>query len=317
VRTYCCVGWIQEFSGAFTTKDRYNAELVYAGRLHKSTDAAGRAVLEAEMEHTDPWTGERIITTLLDHRVYMQYFNDSISMTTPTRVVCKPKNLVPPMGDLDQLFQTGVAVPASALDASNTGVQQCIDAGERWLLRWGAQELVYCRPQNDVHTVGHGRLFVCMHACARLWAMDECGIVGVTSVMCCTASFRWWCNAYLCAGGGRQLPCELCERCSDSPCGRFHSGERVVGQPCRVRGGGGAVRFHEQARSQPQRGDPWASYDGGPWSAPPLSQALFLPWGVWIDEERGGEHSDSGQLLGRPARVVVRGIWLVRVCLFH
>lgn len=150
VRAVCVT---QEFSGAFTTQDRFKSSVTYTGRLYKSTDTQGRAVLEARFEHTDQWTGERVVTTVLDHRVYVEYFNDTISQTTPTKVMCKPKNLVPPMGDLDQVFANAVATPASALDASNTGVQQCIEAGSRWLLRWGKQEFVYCRPANHIHTV--------------------------------------------------------------------------------------------------------------------------------------------------------------------
>lgn len=144
---------LQEFSGAFTTYDRYNSDLRYTGRVHKTTNDAGRTTITMRMVNTDSYSGERVVVTVLNHRAYKQVFNDTVDATTPTRVECLPANLIPPVSDLDEVFRNGVATPTTQLDTSIPGMAACADAGERWLLRWGFQEFVYCRPHNNVHTV--------------------------------------------------------------------------------------------------------------------------------------------------------------------
>lgn len=143
----------QEFSGEFTTHDRYNPDVKVTGRLYKSVGADGRTVLEGVTEYVEPTDGSRVRITLRDSRAYMEIFNDTKSSTTPQRVVCYPDKRLPAVGDLDELFTTASLVPVDVLDEAHPGMGPCIAAGNRWSILWGVQEFVYCQPQNDVHVI--------------------------------------------------------------------------------------------------------------------------------------------------------------------
>lgn len=143
----------EKFSGTFTSQDSVLAQLKYTGRLHKSTDDAGRAVLEAEITHVDPWTQQRNVVTLLNRRAYWRVYNDSISTTEPIATKCYPKERIPPVGDLDALFRQASATPQGAVDPNHPGMTPCVAAGNRWIVQWGLQSFVYCQPQSDTHVV--------------------------------------------------------------------------------------------------------------------------------------------------------------------
>lgn len=143
----------QKFSGTFTSQDSVLAQLKYTGRLHKSTNDAGRAVLEAEITHVDPWTQQRNVVTLLNRRAYWRVYNDSISTTEPIATKCYPKERIPPVGDLDALFRQASATPQGAVDPNHPGMTPCVAAGNRWIVQWGLQSFVYCQPQSDTHVV--------------------------------------------------------------------------------------------------------------------------------------------------------------------
>ena len=79
----------KEFSGRFVTYDRYQPQVKYVGRLHKTVSPAGRTNLELQMEYTELITHERIVVTLTsERRGYRQVYNDSISTTVPQHRVC-------------------------------------------------------------------------------------------------------------------------------------------------------------------------------------------------------------------------------------
>lgn len=136
------------------TYDRYQPQVKYVGRLHKTVSPAGRTNLELQMEYTELITHERIVVTLTsERRGYRQVYNDSISTTVPQRTECVPDYTVSPIGDIDELFNRATAAPVEVLDASNPSLASCLAAGNRWLIKWGAQEFVYCQPQDDTHVV--------------------------------------------------------------------------------------------------------------------------------------------------------------------
>lgn len=153
---------LQEFSGEFTKYDRYTNEKV-TGRIHKSVSATGKSVIEGTLSYTMD-DGNRAVVTLLDHRAYIEVFNDTVSATVPQRVTCMPPNLVPPFGDVDEVFSTSSLVPVEHLDESNPGTAQCAEAGHRWLIKWGVQEFLYCQPSDDVHRVRGSRAALCCFA---------------------------------------------------------------------------------------------------------------------------------------------------------
>ena len=167
----------EEFSGSFATADAYNPDVRYAGRVHKRVGADGRAEFEAQITHVDPFSGNRMVYTLINHRAYVQVFNDSLSEDVPQRVYCYPEEQFPPVGDVEQLLQDASVVPVDILDANNPGMAPCLHSGNRWLIKWGRQHFVICRPENDVHRVRNRRALrswwaICRGVAGR-WA--RCG----------------------------------------------------------------------------------------------------------------------------------------------